>query len=179
MTDYAELLDRLASAVGDVHPWTGEPVPEPCTADGIAAAESTLGFPLPPLLASLHTRIADGGFGPDYGLLPLREAVARYGAQRRGGADGGEDWPWPEGVVPTADLGCAMLACVDFRSEEARVLLFEPNPGEADLAWCVLAPSLSAWLTAWLDGTGWFGDEEFVDDLAPWPDYRARAAAHI
>lgn len=179
MNDYAELLNRVVAAAGDIHPWTGTPRPAPATADDVTAAETALGFPLPRLLAALHTRVADGGFGPDYGLLPLRDAAAQYRAHRQDGMDGA-DWPWPEGVVPIADLGCAMLACVDCRGEEARVLLFEPNPGEVDQAWYVLAPTLADWLTAWLDGTGWFAEDEgFEGDLHPWPDYCARAAALI
>ncbi|MCP9957788.1 SMI1/KNR4 family protein [Streptomyces sudanensis] len=179
MNDYTELLSRLAvAAADDVRSRTDEArrPPAPLSTADVEAAQAALGFRLPPLLAALHTTVADGGFGPDYGLFPLRHAVSRYEALREDGP-GREDWPWPEGVLPVADLGCAMLACVDCRSEGGTVLLFEPNPGDVDRAWYVLAPTLSAWFTAWLEGTGWFAeDEDFDGDLAPWPEHRARAA---
>ncbi|CAL9499520.1 SMI1/KNR4 family protein [Streptomyces sp. enrichment culture] len=179
MNDYTESLSRIASAATSAHPWTARPrrLPPPVGRADVDAAEATLGFPLPPLLAALHTTVADGGFGPDHGLFPLRRAVACYDALRRKGLAEDAAWPWPEGVLPMADLGCAMLACVDCRTRDGTVLLFEPNPGDVDHAWYVLAPSLTAWFTAWLDGTGWFADEEeFTGDLVPWPDHRARSA---
>ncbi|PTM89041.1 hypothetical protein C7821_113200 [Streptomyces sp. VMFN-G11Ma] len=46
-------------------------------------AEATLGYALPPLLADLSLRMGDGGFGPEYGLLPLPIRQAE-----RGGGDG-------------------------------------------------------------------------------------------
>ncbi|MFI6410614.1 SMI1/KNR4 family protein [Streptomyces sp. NPDC050585] len=184
MNDYAELLSRVGKAASATRtrPLAGRQrgVPPPVAPADVEAAETALGFRLPPLLAAVHTKIGDGGFGPDYGLFPLRGAVSRYEAFRaRGAGEEPDDWPWPEGVLPVADLGCAMLACVDCRSPDGAVLLFEPNPGDADRAWYVLAPSLAAWLTAWLEGTGWFAEDEedFTGgDLPPWPDHRARSA---
>ncbi|GAA4905540.1 SMI1/KNR4 family protein [Streptomyces coeruleoprunus] len=180
MTENEELLRRVAAAAPGVHPWTGKPRPRPATADDVAAAEATLGFPLPPLLTALYTRVADGRFGPDYGLLPLGQAVSCYDAYRSSGRGEDAEWPWPEGVVPIADLGCAMLACVDCRSDTAAMLLFDPNPGEVEYAWYVLAPGLAAWLTDWLEGTGWFDEEEgFEGDRPHWPGFRARALTGI
>lgn len=68
-----------------------------------------------------------------------------------------------------------MYACVDCRSPEATVLLFEPNAGESDRAWFVDSPGLADWLRAWVDGTGWY---DIMDDelqMAPWDDFRIRA----
>lgn len=61
---------------------------------------------------------------------------------------------------------------------QATVLLFEPNPGDPDNAWFVDAPSLTAWLQAWLDGTGWY--DSLNDDLepTPWTEFRIRTAAN-
>jgi hypothetical protein len=38
------------------------------TEEQLAATEGALGFPLPPLLRAVYTQIANGGFGPGYGL---------------------------------------------------------------------------------------------------------------
>ncbi|MEV7544428.1 SMI1/KNR4 family protein [Streptomyces sp. NPDC089915] len=154
MNETEQLLEQVTERVRDSVRDHGKPLPVPLGAGEGDRAAHRLGFALPPLLAALYTRVGDGGFGPEYGLLPLRQAMAEYEAGRA------SDWGWPEGVLPIADLGCGMYACVDCRSESAGVLLFEPNPGDPGLAWYHLSPSLGHWLRDWLDGTGWFREEE-------------------
>ncbi|MFD7710989.1 SMI1/KNR4 family protein [Streptomyces sp. NPDC059785] len=181
MTEIEQLLARVAERARTTRPWGWPSLPAPLDASVIARAESTLGFPLPPLLAALYLRIGDGGFGPEYGLLPLLDsspsgepaAVAQYGTNR---ADGREDpdWPWPEGILPISHWGCGMYACVDCRSPDGLVLLFEPNADDAGEAWYVDAPSLADWLRTWLDGTGWYEESNDGTDLIPWPDFRIR-----
>jgi hypothetical protein len=54
----------------------------------------------------------------------------------------------------------------------AAVLLFEPNPGDPDLAWYVDSPSLAEWFAHYVDDTGWRVKAEAgedVPDFAPWP----------
>ncbi|MFG2336973.1 SMI1/KNR4 family protein [Streptomyces yangpuensis] len=173
MDETEQLLQQVAHRARKSARGRGKPLPTPLRAGEIARAEGILGFPLPPLLALLYTRVGDGGFGPEQGLLPLRRAVGAYRAQRESG------WRWPEGVLPVADFGCAMYACVDCRSKTAQVLLFDPNPGEPDLAWSVDTAGLADWLRGWLDGTAWFCEESDAGDaydleLAPWAEFRSR-----
>ncbi|MEU9252930.1 SMI1/KNR4 family protein [Streptomyces sp. NPDC048270] len=173
MNETEQLLEQVADRVRTSARGHGRTLSAPLGGEEIARAEVILGFALPPLLAALHTRVGDGGFGPEQGLLPLSQAVRTYEAQR------GSGWRWPEGVLPIADFGCGMYACVDCRSEKAQVLLFDPNPGEPDLAWYVDTPSLAGWLRGWLDGTAWFCEEsalgEEVDlELVAWTEFRSR-----
>ncbi|MFJ4779806.1 SMI1/KNR4 family protein [Streptomyces sp. NPDC088762] len=173
MNETEQLLEQVAARARHSAHGHGKPLPAPLGTGEIARAEGILGFVLPPLVAGLYTRVGDGGFGPEHGLLPLRQAVRTYEARRVSG------WRWPEGVLPIADFGCAMYACVDCRSETAQVLLFDPNPGEPDLAWSIDAPSLSGWLRGWLEGTAWFCDEsglgEELDlELTPWAEFSSR-----
>ncbi|MGW0813378.1 SMI1/KNR4 family protein [Streptomyces viridiviolaceus] len=184
MTEIEQLLERVAAKARNNRPWGWASLPEPVDAATQARAEAALGFPLPPLLAELYRRIGDGGFGPEYGLLPLLDsspagepaAVAQYLANRESGLQD-PDWPWPEGVLPISHWGCAMYACVDCRSPQATVLLFEPNPGDADHAWFVDAPALEDWLRAWVDGTGWYEEVNEGTEMAPWADFRIRTAS--
>jgi hypothetical protein len=44
----------------------------PAPASVIESAEKALGFPLPPLLREIYVSLANGGFGPAYGLVGLR-----------------------------------------------------------------------------------------------------------
>ncbi|RMB80331.1 SMI1/KNR4 family protein [Streptomyces shenzhenensis] len=189
MTEIEQLLTRVAAQARTSRPWGWPSLPGPVDPAAPTRAEAALGFPLPPLLASLYSRIADGGFGPEYGLLPLLDsppsgepaAVAQYLANRDEGRRD-PDWPWPEGVLPISHWGCGMYACVDCGTPEATVLLYEPNADEADHAWYVDAPSLTDWLRAWLDGTGWYEENEENEenndgmDLEPWSDFRSRTA---
>jgi hypothetical protein len=187
MTENEQLLARVAAKARESRPWGWTSLPEPVDADTLSRAEATLGFPLPALLADLYLRIGDGGFGPSYGMLPLLDsppagepaAVTQYFANRASGRKD-PDWPWPDGVLPISHWGCAMYACVDCHTQEATVLLFEPNADDADHAWYVDAPTLSDWLQAWLDGTGWYeetNEGQEMDPWAPWADFRIRTAS--
>jgi hypothetical protein len=181
MSENEQLLARVAAKARGTRPWGWPSLPEPAGASTLARAEAALGFTLPPLLADLYLRIGDGGFGPEYGLLPLLDsppagepaAVAQYLANLESGRKD-PDWPWPEGVLPISHWGCAMYACVDCRAPEAPVLLFEPNSDDSDHAWYVDAPSLTAWLSAWVDGTGWYEETNEELEMAPWDDFRIR-----
>ncbi|MEV8536381.1 SMI1/KNR4 family protein [Streptomyces sp. NPDC051211] len=181
MTDIEQLLHDVAAKAPLALPFEGSSLRAPATAEEVARAEAALGFTLPPLLVSLYTRVADGGFGPEGGLFPLLDdtgrgpsAVSSYLARRSDG-QAEDGWDWPEGVLPIVDWGCYMLACVDCRDGDAAVLLFEPNAAIPEFAWYVDAPGFAGWLRAWLDGSAWYcnaGDEE--EEMAPWPHYAAR-----
>ncbi|MGW1034329.1 SMI1/KNR4 family protein [Streptomyces antibioticus] len=183
MTENEQLLARVAAKAATTRPWGWPSLPDPADAATLVRAEAALGFRLPPLLADLYLRTGDGGFGPEYGLLPLLDsapagepsAVSQYLAQRKSGREDPE-WPWPEGVLPISHWGCGMYACVDCHSPQATVLLFEPNPGDPDQAWFVDAPSLTDWLNAWLDGTGWYDVPDEGLEMAPWTEFRIRVA---
>ncbi|MGV9453667.1 SMI1/KNR4 family protein [Streptomyces sp. NPDC003635] len=183
MTEIEQLLARVADKARNTRPWGWTSLPAPVDEAAPARAEAALGFPLPPLLAELYLRIGDGGFGPEYGLLPLLDsppsgepaAVVQYLANRESGRKD-PDWPWPEGVLPISHWGCAMYACVDCLAPEAPVLLFEPNADISDQAWYVDAPSLEHWLRTWVEGTGWYEETNDGMDMAPWTDFRIRTA---
>lgn len=148
----------------------------------IADAEHVLGFSLPPLLRLLYLRVANGGFGPEYTLLPLvgdgRTAVSEYGPLRNARSE-----YWPRGVLPILDRGCGMYAAVDCLAPDAPVLPFEPNAGPDDWAdaWFLDSSSVAQWVTSWLDGTGWWEEEVMMAEdgpqPTPWPDAARRLAA--
>ncbi|MFG3658070.1 SMI1/KNR4 family protein [Streptomyces sp. NPDC047706] len=183
MTEIEQLLARVEGKARDTLPWGRTSLPVPVEPATVTHAESALGFPLPPLLAQLYMRIGDGGFGPEYGLLPLLDsppadepaAVVQYLANRESVRKDPE-WPWPEGVLPISHWGCGMYACVDCLDPHTPVLLFEPNADDAGHAWFVDAPGLTAWLHAWIEGTGWYEESNEGLDLAPWPGFRIRTA---
>jgi hypothetical protein len=178
--DDAALLARIRLRAHEENP----DLPAPASAATIRRAEAAAGLRLHPLLAAAYREIADGGFGPDYQLMPLlsggrskaETVIGGYRARRVKQA--GSNWAWPEGVLPILHWGCAMYACVDCRSQAGTVLLFEPNIDDPDRAWYVDTASLAEWFAHHLDGTGWWvraaaGEDPW--DLMPWPQARSRA----
>lgn len=177
MTVDPDLIARLTERADAEYPNR----PAPVDTATLQRAEAAVGFQLHPLLAAAYQHIGDGGFGPDYQLMPLlgepgsTSVVVEYLEARATGAS--TDWAWPEAVLPILTWGCGMYACVDCRSDEGTTLLFEPNPGVPDLAWYVDSPSLDAWFRSHLDDTGWWAVVEDGGDvdLKPWPDHRTRS----
>jgi hypothetical protein len=95
-----------------------EVLPPPATPEAVAAAEQVIGFPLPPLLRRLYVEVANGGFGPNEGILGVSGAAAQGDF-----ADIAElyrDGPDPSGRIPAGlvliyDWGCSIWSLVDFR----------------------------------------------------------------
>lgn len=136
----------------------------PASSAVLDSAESRLAFKLPALLRRIYMEVANGGFGPSYGLLGIgggatnedkRDTVELYELFR---SPDPEDryWNWPERLLPIGHLGCAMFCCADCSSEAMPIVWFEPNPHSDGEPWddCFIpfAGSLDEWLTAWLDG---------------------------
>lgn len=141
--------------------------PPAASHEEVAEAEQQLGFALHPLLRSLYTSVANGGWGPEYdapGLIagarpdsPTDGAVAWYRAMRQPDPDD-PSWPgWPTALLPVAHWGCAIWSCVDCTTEEGQVVRFDPNvagtfphdPWRG--VWLPESPSLAGWLDDWLN----------------------------
>jgi hypothetical protein len=180
--NFEQLVERVAAKAAE-----SERLQPPVSVEALNEAEQRLGFRLHPLVAALYSKVGNGGFGPMDSLLPLsgdpnpdgEEAAVEGYLGRVPAADADTWWSWPEGVLPILDWGCAMFACVDCRSEDGTVLLFEPNAisgQDLSRAWFVDAGSLAEWLETWLAGRGWY-EEDVVDegfDMALWTEASAR-----
>jgi hypothetical protein len=157
----AELLDRVRRRLADpTRPPAalGMPgdLPNPAaTREEIAAFERRAGIPLPPLLRAL-LMIADGSFGPGYGLLGVahpdssgkldlsraQEPFARHA-----------HWPAKHFVI--CQWGCGGFSVVDASSAEATVLYFDQDElliaTQRKRAWLrPQRPSLHVFVDAWL-----------------------------
>ncbi|MER6509293.1 SMI1/KNR4 family protein [Nonomuraea sp. NPDC001636] len=178
MTDSDDLLRRVSAKANA----TTEHLPPPATAEEVAQAERMLGFRLPPVLTHLYREVANGGFGPDYVLLPLAgegRTVVREYREGRETSGPGADAHWPADVLPILDWGCGMYAAVDWRSPEGPVLLFEPNGISDDRhhAWYVDSETLTDWLETWIAETGWYEEDADEDgDMRPWESAQQRLA---
>jgi hypothetical protein len=79
------------------------PVPPalPALADAVQLddVEAELGFVLPRMMRRIYSEVADGGFGREYGLLPISEVVSNY-RDLRTSLELPRGRSWPEGLLP-------------------------------------------------------------------------------
>jgi hypothetical protein len=125
--------------------------------------EKRLGFPLPPLMKRIYVEIANGGFGPGYGLIGLTNGVPDdtgntapdiYG-QLRGANRDDPNWRWPQALLPICHWGCAILSCVDCTDSSFRMRIFDPNVHKGDdWADCFFEQSnaFEIWMKQWASG---------------------------
>ena len=129
----------------------------PCDPADVADAEAAIGVELPELLVRLYTEVADGGFGPGDGAVPIGQLAEMWESLTVDMVECEELDPWPTGVVPFCQVDQTLTACVDCSSPTGAVVGFEfddldPDAGEGALAVALhpMAASLGAWLEDWL-----------------------------
>jgi hypothetical protein len=138
-------LDRLPSP------------PPPATLAAVEQAESLVGGPLPRTLKRLYLEVANGGFGPGYGVLgldggftdDLRRTAIGILAERDDGSRPG----MPRDLFPLCSWGCAIYSFVHCPS--GRIIGWDPNPVEPedDVPYFEQEYTIETWLAAWLEGT--------------------------
>ena len=135
---------------------------EPIDVPELELAESSLGFPLPQLLKRLYLEIANGGFGPGYGLMGLVSGfrddcgdTALESYELRVEPDPAEPgWNWPAGLLPICTWGCAIYSCIDCsKSIGFPMVIFDPN---LSASWdeCLIpeCDSFDEWIAIWAGG---------------------------
>lgn len=121
------------------------------TLDDIKRAELSLGFKIPSLLRSLYVDVADGGYGPGYGIQPLHEIVEWHQICRVNWEGIYPPPSWPPSLIRFCEWGCNFWSGVDCSSERCVVFRFNPDEPTREIA-DMLEPecdSLSEWLTSW------------------------------
>lgn len=144
----------------------------PLTEEQVEQAEATLGFSLPLALRALYTRLANGGFGPHYGILRLAgehsendltvvEWHQEYSARCRffeledqvqpaKGITFADSY-WPRCVLPICEEGCGNYFCLDATTGH---ILTVGIWGAHEYCLAYVADSLEQWLQVWLEGIG-------------------------
>lgn len=127
---------------------SASPLPEPVSQRRIEDAEAELGFALPASLAAIYREIADGGFGPGPGLLPLHKIVAGHSKlmSRKSGK------PWPANQL-TILISRGFFYCIDVLTDEIwSIDSSARRDEETDLSplFELIQPSLESWLESWL-----------------------------
>ena len=148
----------------------------PATEQQLLATEAALGFTLPTALRNLYTQVANGGFGPGFGILGtiggfastglggnIAEAYVALNAnttavdhihyqQERNNRVMFElpHTVWSRRLLPLCDWGCLITSFLDVDSEQ--ILQGAPT-SRTTYTLRVQADSLEAWLDGWLQGT--------------------------
>jgi hypothetical protein len=147
----------------------------PASEVAVAATEKQLGFNLPQTLRRIYLKVANGGFGPGYGVMGVAGGFADdlghtvgdlFEVYRRGDPEDPE-WNWPERFLPICHWGCVVYSALDCRDEQTAVYLVDVSgkePGEPmDKIIKLQTDALERWLRDWLEGK----------DL--WASYRSRS----
>ena len=143
---------------------SSQDLPPTASPKEVAELEATTGLRLPPFLREVYLNIANGCFGPGYGLMPLtrhplddaEETV--LGVYQSFRLPDPEDpaWSWPTSLLPICDWGCAIRSCVDCSSAEGAVVRFDPNGHGPGVPWESAFEeensSVQEWLLAWAAG---------------------------
>lgn len=126
--------------------------------------ERRLGFPLPDLLRGIYLRVANGGFGPGYGVMgveggftdDLGHTVGTLYEKwcERDPAD--PAWMWPVRHIPFCHWGCGVYSVVDCTRPENPVYFADPGAKDEGAPMGTIVrphkPSLAVWLQGWLQG---------------------------
>lgn len=139
-----------AAALHDAMSRPGDaPLPPPTDQAAVDAAAASLDVVLPPLLRRLLTEVANGGFGPGYGLLGIGPGgwTDDHGDDLVGVALGFRGYDEARTLVPLAYLGDVMYAFADTSRDGFPVVVFDGN--DEDEPFLDESPSLAGWLAAW------------------------------
>ena len=175
MDETDDLIKRIKARVADPSRFVDSaawvrPIPvqtPPANSADVDAAEAAFGFPFPPLLRRLYTEVANGNWGPNYGL---------YGIPTDGAVPGGNDMvgfylectapepaiespfvEWPLGLVPLISRGYMDVELCDFFQPQYPVFLLSGDTWEQHRplaeSLTLLASSLAHRREAWLAAT--------------------------
>jgi len=119
----------------------------------VERVEADLGFSLPAGLRRLYLEVADGGYGPGTGLLPIELVAKRY---RSVTAEVPRNQVWPERLLPLVDDEPVMDS-LDASVPDGAVITWDPedlrersSDGDWQRSFSEAAPSLADWLETWL-----------------------------
>jgi SMI1 / KNR4 family (SUKH-1) len=144
-------------------PWAKTLNP-PVSLPQVTRAEAQLRFALPPLLRDLYTKVANGGFGPGYGLfgVPIGTAAERYHGEQNI-VEAYEAFrrrrtrhePWAHTFLPICYWGASFYSYLDCALPDAPVMALDAmSRGEGPWGSAVglHAASFEEWMQCWVEG---------------------------
>jgi hypothetical protein len=140
-------------------------LPRIALAEELEMTETQLGFALPAFLKRLYLEIANGGFGPGYGLIGTtggarddRGFIRDLHAADNEPARRTRHPNWPEHAIRICNWGCGLYSLVDCSSLE--MILFNPDADENEFPNQLMPhrTTLPEFWQAWVDGTNLLDD---------------------
>lgn len=129
-------------------------LPAPAGAAAIERAEAALGVALPASLRRVYAEVADGGFGPGEGIVPLSRVVTTYADLRRPDGRLPRGRSWPVGLLPVVEMDPG-YDCVE--AATGRVIAWDPEElcehsreDRFRRSFREIFPSVEAWLGDWV-----------------------------
>jgi hypothetical protein len=149
----ADIVERVEGMVAGSSTDTPSELPSPAAETTLGAAEAKLGFALPPPLRRVYAEVANGGFGPGAGLLPVEDAVTTY--LDKVSNPWGRSMAWPPELLPIQDVDPGLVS-IDVNT--GRILDWDPEElteRSSERTWQAsfteVASSLEAWLEDWVE----------------------------
>lgn len=139
------------------------PLPQPAPFALVRDAEREIGFPFPNLLVRLWIEVANGGFGPGYGLFGLeggyaddvsKMALPEIYLDSRESRCYVEVYgePWPEKLIEICHWGGGMRSAIDCSAAEAEVLDIPEDLDRRRRS----GQTFAQWMEAWVNGVNLF-----------------------
>lgn len=133
---------------------TCEP-PPPVSESEFDAFEDGSGLRLPHFLRRLYTEVANGGFGPAWGINRLTGdldlSIAHWDKIVKNAKHEDPDQPWPDRLIRFCELGCNMYYGVDINVQSAPVFKVDPTCASSSIDdWLTReSDSVADWLRIW------------------------------
>jgi len=119
--------------------------------------ERESGIRLPKILRRIYAEVGDGGFGPDWGINPLRGtsemSVEVWDHLERQEWEQGPPAGWPDPLIRICEIGCNAYYGIDCTTDEGNVIIVDPLQGTEDpVTWLKpLNKSVGDWLGEWVE----------------------------
>ncbi len=177
---------RFSNEAGDMLP-PFPPHPIIDLAD-VEFVERHLGFTLPTSVRRLSLEVADGGFGPSWGIYRLKQPPGRAYGFPYEDAMSVESWHWldhnveeyesrqrmeevlsrlPARFIRYCEVGCNITICVDCTSEVGQMFVADPNAGDRYEELTPLHQTVEEWLWSWVNDEPWPEIEYASFDIPP------------
>ncbi|QDV67694.1 hypothetical protein Poly24_13960 [Rosistilla carotiformis] len=129
--------------------------PPPLAPALVSEFETATNLRLPSFIRRLYSEVANGGFGPAYGIVPLIASGddtildwnSRYRSANRSEPDGPQ---WPDHLLHFCEGGCVTTYVLDIRTDEAPVYKVDADASNNIYDWLhLVSPSVESWLADW------------------------------